>query len=645
MPPIDYSIPGQVKGIQIESPMNAMTQALQLRGLQESSQMNALKAQEYQQQQQEKNALAKLIGSGIPYGSDEFFNRLSVEAPSYVEPIASAVEKRRKSESERQTALLTQQKREQEKEEAERKTKEARRGNAFRYIANAQDFGQAASLAERFVRNGDISREEADDMLAPLYASGQPDMNQFRANVLTGLLPAEKVFEEQRAAEKATFDIDKLKSDKFERRLKLYQSVVPNIDTIDGVSQLVATMYQDRDLGPVLSQIRPYEDAVTANQDSFNKDPENWKLTSSGVNAKDVIEMARNKVKEQRTIEDRAAPKPEKFDLNGKIVTRDMNPYSDTYLQIIATDEKTAAPMARTESNLARLQRERAEIFADKPNDPRIKQIDEAIGKETGTTMTAEQKSQAQDREARRLLERERLNLERYKAAKGDGSGRGPGPGTKLEKGEIWNEAEQRIETVPGSKLNIAQSNAHGKDRSALVAVETKTNSAINKIDEILDPKNQDGFDANFSGMVPYGGFVTGRFAPDSRRKIESLKADMKSAGLELIRQGGSIGQITEREWPILEAMIAGISPEMTPEAARAEFTKVRAYMNRLKANAKDAYQTEWGDTQYFKPSPGGNASRQSTAAPKAPAVGTVQNGYKFKGGDPANQNNWEKVK
>jgi hypothetical protein len=115
---IDYNILGQIKPFQLESPMNAMTQALQLRGLQDTLQLNALKAQEYQQQQQEKNALAKLIGSGIPYGSDEFFNRLSVEAPSYVEPIASAVEKRRKSESERQTALLTQQKREQEREDA-----------------------------------------------------------------------------------------------------------------------------------------------------------------------------------------------------------------------------------------------------------------------------------------------------------------------------------------------------------------------------------------------------------------------------------------------------------------------------------------------------------------------------------------------
>jgi hypothetical protein len=425
---------------------------------------------------------------------------------------------------------------------------------------------------------------------------------------------------------------------------------VPTINSIDGVTQYVSAAYQDPDLSPILNQIRPYAEALNANQDEFNRDPESWKLNASGVSPEKIIEIARNRAEETRKQTefeqkqgDRTAPKPEKFELGGKIITIDMNPQSPTYNTQLREDAKTAAPAPITESNLARLQRERAVLVASDKNDPRIKQIDEAIGKETGTTMTADQKSQAQDRAERRAIERQRLNLDRYKASKGDGSG--PGPGTKLEKGEIWNEAEQRIETVPGSKLNIAQSNAHGKDRSSLVAVETKTNSAINKIDEILDPKNQSGFDANFSGMVPYGGFVTGRFAPDSRRKIESLKADMKSAGLELIRQGGSIGQITEREWPILEAMIAGISPEMTPEAARAEFKKVRAYMNRLKDNAKDAYQTEWGDTQYFKPAPGGNASRQSTNAPKAPAVGTVQNGYKFKGGNPADQNNWEKVK
>ncbi len=52
---IDYTIPGQIRPIQIESPMNAMAQAMQLRAMQESSQMNALKARE----SSEMNALLR----------------------------------------------------------------------------------------------------------------------------------------------------------------------------------------------------------------------------------------------------------------------------------------------------------------------------------------------------------------------------------------------------------------------------------------------------------------------------------------------------------------------------------------------------------------------------------------------------------
>jgi len=299
---IDYTIPGQFKGIQLESPMNMMAQAMQLRGLQDTLQLNALKAQEYQQQQQEKNALAQLMATpGLKYGSDEFFNQLATKAPSFYEKIATGLEKRQSADAQQQLALSTKQQREQAIQDAARKSKEDRRVTALRGIAGALDYGQAVSMIERSVRAGEIDREEADDMLSRLTPDA--DMSQFRTQTLTNMLAPEKVFEEQRAAEKATFDIDKLKADKAERRLKLYQSVVPNVNTIDGVSQLVAAMYQDPDLGPVLSQVRPYEDAVTANQDLFNQDSENWKLTSSGVNPKDVIEMARNKVKDVREAE------------------------------------------------------------------------------------------------------------------------------------------------------------------------------------------------------------------------------------------------------------------------------------------------------------------------------------------------------
>jgi hypothetical protein len=67
---IDYSIPGQIRPIQVESPMNAMAQAMQLRGLQESSQMNALrmqeqalKVQETQETSRQRNALAAYLAN------------------------------------------------------------------------------------------------------------------------------------------------------------------------------------------------------------------------------------------------------------------------------------------------------------------------------------------------------------------------------------------------------------------------------------------------------------------------------------------------------------------------------------------------------------------------------------------------------
>ena len=86
---IDYTIPGQFKGIQLESPMNAMAQAMQLRNLQETSQMNALKTQEYQRAREEENALRQLFSSGLKPDSDEFRNQLYAKAPG----LASNIEK------------------------------------------------------------------------------------------------------------------------------------------------------------------------------------------------------------------------------------------------------------------------------------------------------------------------------------------------------------------------------------------------------------------------------------------------------------------------------------------------------------------------------------------------------------------------
>lgn len=61
MAQIDPSIALNVKPLQLESPVNQMMAIAQLRGAQQQQQMNALKLQEYQQQEKERNALAQTI--------------------------------------------------------------------------------------------------------------------------------------------------------------------------------------------------------------------------------------------------------------------------------------------------------------------------------------------------------------------------------------------------------------------------------------------------------------------------------------------------------------------------------------------------------------------------------------------------------
>lgn len=64
---IDYTIPGQIRGVQVESPINVMMEFAQLQGLQQQQQMNALKYEEARRDAQERNALAKLDPSKPEY--------------------------------------------------------------------------------------------------------------------------------------------------------------------------------------------------------------------------------------------------------------------------------------------------------------------------------------------------------------------------------------------------------------------------------------------------------------------------------------------------------------------------------------------------------------------------------------------------
>lgn len=194
----------------------------------------------------------------------------------------------------------------------------------------------------------------------------------------------------------------------------------------------------------------------------------------------------------------------------------------------------------------------------------------------------------------------------------------------ELQKGERWNPEAGRVEAVEGSDIYIKQSGKHNKDYTALNAINTQRSLATSKIDRLLDPKNTDSFNNLFGGYGAYASRELSGKTANLRSDLESLKNNLKAAGKKIIAGAGpgAIGQITEREWPILEGMIAELRPTMTEEGAREKLQEIRTFLDGLAVQAADEYDTTWGRTQYAK-APKGAA--EPSAAPAAPAAAPVK--------------------
>jgi hypothetical protein len=504
---IDYTIPGQIRPIQIESPMNAMAQAMQLRAMQESSQMNALKTQEYARKAREdqelasqQNELAKIHSSGIKIGSPEYFNLVASKAPRLLE-----------------------------------------------------------SVQERALK-----RSELD----------------------------EKV-EERRYKN-------------FDRKFNLYKSFVPTINSIDGVTQYVSAAYQDPDLSPILNQIRPYAEALNANQDEFNRDPESWKLNASGVSPEKIIEIARARAKEMRDTEDRTAPKPEKFELGGKIVTRDMNPNSPTYLKDISTDEKTAAPAAVVESPLAKLVREKTELATKDPDSPTLKIYDEAISKETGGAPPAlvQEYLYAQKNNG---FKGTLLDFKKQVAMAGRNVTNNPAPVTPVtiqdpndpSKAIVVDARTNRVigasvKEGPGVDLTAKERQAreakYPQATAAIKTYESKSEELAKDLETLADHPGLDGISGAIFGRTPSGT----KNSMAAQEKYNSIVArggfkelaDMRASS----PTGGALGNVSNQEGQFLRDAFASIGRTQSKDDLAAALKDAAKRVRESKERIREAY-------------------------------------------------------
>ena len=100
---------------------------------------------------------------------------------------------------------------------------------------------------------------------------------------------------------------------------------------------------------------------------------------------------------------------------------------------------------------------------------------------------------------------------------------------------------------------------------------------------------------------------------------------------------GGALGNVSNQEGQYLRDAFASIGRTQSKDDLAAALIDAAKRVRESKGRIREAYDM----TYEYR----GNAAPKAPPAPKAPAVGTEKDGYRFKGGNPADQNNWEKVK
>lgn len=457
MAQIDPSIALSVRPVQIESPINQMAALSQLQSAQQQQQMNALKLQEYQRGEQERNALARIHADPkVQIGSPEYLTRVAQEAPGMYESVA----------------------------------------------ARAQ---QRAELEEK---------------------------------------------------------IEGRKYQNFDRKFKMFQSIVPNISSGAGVYQYLQAAYSDPDLKPILEKIQPLEAALESNLAAFEQNPDDWRLRSSGVAPDKLVELALQK--------ERAKREEARLDLEDARV-RETQRHQETM---------------------------------------------EAISK-SGV-----------DRQQRQLEEMARHN----KVMEGIDARRVNISAAAEERKATQGEATLSTKDIQKREAAYPQANA------AIKGIEAKSESFINDLKALRD----------HPGLSQITGLIAGR-APAITKEGRAAQAlydkILAKGGFEMLQQmreasktGGALGNVSNQEGKQLQASFAAIDRRQDAADVKKALDTAISDVEGARVRSREAFN----ETYSYREQP---SAAPAPAAPKPPAIGTVQDGYRFKGGNPADQKNWEKVK
>lgn len=174
-------------------------------------------------------------------------------------------------------------------------------------------------------------------------------------------------------------------------------------------------------------------------------------------------------------------------------------------------------------------------------------------------------------------------------------------PNNLLQKDQRWiqKDGEWVAEIIPGSRSFVAQKDKYAGDKNVVEVLENSYKNTKEKIDFILKPEHKSEFNNLFGGYnAKITQYASGKTA-DIKQKLDTLKAEMKASGLQIMRSGGGIGQITVAEWAIMEKMIDSLDPTMSEENARKVIEEIGIKMEAISKQGRSKFESEWGGSQF----------------------------------------------
>jgi hypothetical protein len=206
------------------------------------------------------------------------------------------------------------------------------------------------------------------------------------------------------------------------------------------------------------------------------------------------------------------------------------------------------------------------------------------------------------------------------------------------------NRAALELNTEKTNFLEKAKSNAQLQGAQYNTITQT-IDKAIASIDNEKWYSPQTGFTGNIAS------YIGGTDANNLSNTLATVKASLGFDKLQNIRDnsptGGALGSVAVKELEFLQKVVASLEQSQDNKQLKENlFTVKNAYQSSQK-RLKNAYIKDFGSAKgfddYFYNVGQGEDITQTEQSSSLPKVGTVEGGYVFQGGDPANPDNWSK--